>query len=269
MRLMIPGPSDCAPETLAAAARLLPHYGPEYLALHRRVCARLQALLGTAQEVCLVPGPGTAGTELALCGFAGRRVLVVEAGAFGQRLSEVLRSHRAAVEVLEVPARQAVDPARVRRALAADPRLVAVALVHGETSTGVLHPVREVAAVARALDRLCVVDAVSSLGAAPFAMDAWGVDIAWSASQKALAAPPGMAIASFSERAWASLAENADQIAGFLLNPLTWRWHMDSWAWHPYPTSLPTHTQTPHTKGKIGPKIGPYIGPYGAILGPI
>jgi alanine-glyoxylate transaminase/serine-glyoxylate transaminase/serine-pyruvate transaminase len=237
--LMIPGPAECTPETLQASAQpLLPHYGPEYLELHHRVCDGLRELFGTAADVCLLPGPGTAGTEFSLCGFAGQEVVVVEAGAFGERLSEILRLHGARVHAVRVQARRAVGPGEVEQALAAAPNAVAVAMVHSETSTGILHPVEEIAAVVG--DRMLLVDAVSSIGATPFAMDAWRVDIAWTASQKALAAPPGMAMVAVSARAWDHFEANRDAIRGFLLNPVIWKKHIDEWAWHPYPTSLPT-----------------------------
>jgi aspartate aminotransferase-like enzyme len=103
---------------------------------------------------------------------------------------------------LEAPWGEAVDPQRVAEALEENPDVRAVYLTHCETSTGVLHDVEAIAALVRRTDALLVVDAVSSLGAVPLPMDAWGVDVLVTGSQKALMLPPGLGFVALSDRAW-------------------------------------------------------------------
>ncbi|MFH0963528.1 MAG: alanine--glyoxylate aminotransferase family protein [Planctomycetota bacterium] len=239
--LMIPGPSDVPPEALAQMSLpVLPHYGDEYLEIHRRVLEGLKTVFGTSGTVIMVPGPGTAGTEMALCGLACEKTLVVEAGVFAHRMAEILVSHGGDVVPLPVPERRAVDPDDVRSLVKSTPGLGAVAVVHNESSTGVIHPLREIGRIAREHDLLFAVDVVSSLSGADVSMDDSEIDIAWSAPQKALSAPAGLAFVALNDRALARLESRRDRIRGWLLNPLVWKWHIDNWAWHPYPTSLPT-----------------------------
>ena len=130
-------------------------------------------------------------------------------GAFGDRFARIATVYGADVTKLDVEWGQAADPARLREALAAGGPWKAVLLTHNETSTGVMNPIRELAAVVResAPDALILMDGVSSLGAVPFEQDAWGIDVAISGSQKSWMAAPGMAFLSFSERAWAAADE--------------------------------------------------------------
>ena len=241
MKLMAPGPAETWPDDLPEMARpTLPHYGTEFLRVWHDVRDFLQTIFGTSADILMLAGAGTAGTEMALCGFAGKTCIVVRAGAFSDRLAEILQSHRAGVVDIEVPERQAVSPGAVEAALAEHPEAAAVCMVHSETSTGILHPVADVASVVRNSDALFVVDAVSSVGSLDFQMDQWGIDICWTASQKALGCPPGLAMVAVNERASDFLSNNSTNISGFYLNPVVWKWHQDNWQWHPYPTSLPT-----------------------------
>ena len=239
--LMIPGPADALPEALAQMAEpVMPHYGDDYLAIHARVLDGLREFFGTDGTVIMIPGPGTAGTEMAVCGLATAKTIVVEAGMFAHRITEIIESYGGEVVPLPVPDRQAVEPEAVRAMIESTPGLGAIAMVHNESSTGIIHPLREIGALARAHDLLFAVDAVSSLAGARIDMDANAIDIAWSASQKALSAPAGLAFVALNERALACLERRRDRICGFTLNPLIWKWHIDNWAWHPYPTSMPT-----------------------------
>ena len=241
MKLMVPGPAETATDDLVEMARpLLPHYGGAFLEVWHAVHGHMKTVFGTTSDVIMLPGAGTAGTEMALCGFAKRKCIVVRAGTFSERLIEILEARGSAVVAIDVPERHGVSPDDVREALKQHPDTAAVCMVHSETSTGILHPVREVAEVVRESDALLVVDAVSSMGALDFQMDAWGVDVCWTASQKALASPPGMAFVAINERAFKAIEANAENVASWYLSPLVWKWHADNWEWHPYPTSLPT-----------------------------
>lgn len=241
MKLMVPGPAETHMDDLVEMARpLIPHYGDEFLTIWRSVHENLKMIFGTNSHIIMVPGAGTAGTEMALCGLGGQKCLVVRAGTFCDRLAEILAVHGANVVDVNVPERSGVSGEAVQSVLKDNPDIVAVCMVHSETSTGIIHPVKEVADVVRESNAILVVDAVSSLGATDFRMDEWGVDICWTASQKALGCPPGLAMVSLSDRAIELLEENRHQIRSWYLNPLVWKWHADNWEWHPYPTSLPT-----------------------------
>ena len=241
MKLMIPGPAQMWPEDLAKMARpILPHYGEEFLCVWHDVGDKLKTIFGTTAHMFMVPGAGTAGMEMAACGFAGKKCIAVRAGVFSERMAELLLSHRAEVIDIEVPDRQAVSPEAVEAALAEHPDTAAVCMVHSETSTGVLHPIVDVASVVRKSGALLVVDAMSSLGSLDFQMDKWGIDICFTGSQKSLGCPPGLAMIAINDRAFEFISNNEANIVGWYLNPLNWKRSQDDRKWHPYPTSLST-----------------------------
>ena len=155
---------------------------------------------------------GTGGLEAAVVNVLspGDAVLAVTMGAFGDRFAKVAEVYGAAVTRLEIEWGEAPQPAAVREAAAAIPGLKAVLLTHNETSTGVTSDIPALAAAVRAAapDALVLVDAISALGAVPFAMDEWGLDLVVTGSQKAWMSAPGMAFAAVGPRAWAA-AETA------------------------------------------------------------
>jgi aspartate aminotransferase-like enzyme len=159
--------------------------------------------------VLLLTGSGSGAMEAAVVNSLspGDRVLVVIIGGFGDRFADIAQSFGADVERLEIPWGEAADPADLAAHLAANPPYAAVLVTHNETSTGVTNPIRELAAAIRSApgDPLVVVDGISGLGAMPFEMDAWGVDLVVSASQKAWMGSPGIGIAAVGERAWAAV----------------------------------------------------------------
>jgi aspartate aminotransferase-like enzyme len=205
--LFIPGPVTCAPAVLAAMAEpMIDHRGPEYAALLGRIAAGLKPIFGTAHEVVLLGSSGTGGLEAAVSNAfsPGAKVLSCPVGVFGRRLAAIAKSYGLDVEILETPLGSGVDPAALAERLARpDGREFAgILLTHNETSTGVQN---DMAALSRAIGdhpATVIVDSVSGLGASAFEMDAWGFDIVVTASQKALAVPPGMAMVAVSPRAW-------------------------------------------------------------------
>jgi alanine-glyoxylate transaminase/serine-glyoxylate transaminase/serine-pyruvate transaminase len=130
----------------------------------------------------------------------GDRMVACACGYFGARLADMARRAGAEVVLVEAPWGSPVDPERVRAALSAK-RAKAVAVVHAETSTGVLQPLEEIARIARQHEALLIVDTVASLGGVPVEVDALGIDLAYSGSQKCLSAPPGLAPLTASDRA--------------------------------------------------------------------
>ena len=202
--LLGPGPSNVPPRVLAAMGRpLLGHLDPAFLAILDEVQERLRRLFGTRNALTLpLSAPGSAGMECCLANLLepGDAAVVGVAGVFGERLCEVARRIGARVTRVECSWGEALDPGEMRSAInKARPRVVA--LVHAETSTGVLQPVAEIAQATREADALLVLDCVTSLGGVPLHLDDWGVDAAYSGTQKCLSCPPGLSPVSFGERA--------------------------------------------------------------------
>jgi alanine-glyoxylate transaminase/serine-glyoxylate transaminase/serine-pyruvate transaminase len=204
--LLGPGPSNVHPRVLAAQAMpLLGHLDPEFLALLDEVQARLRRLFGTGNAMTLpISGTGSAGMEACFANLVepGDRVLVGVAGVFGERMAEVARRCGAQVERVETSYGTVLPDEAMAEAIARTrPRVVA--FVHAETSTGACQPVEAIARAARDAGALVVLDCVTSLAGLPLALDAWGVDAAYSGTQKCLSCPPGLSPATFSERALA------------------------------------------------------------------
>jgi len=205
-QLMAPGPTPVPSEVLLAMAQpIIHHRTPEYEALFVEVRAGLKRLVRTSQDVIPLACSGTGAMEAALVSTlsAGDTVVVVSAGKFGERWLELGRAYGLEIVELTAPYGETVTAARLAETLAAHPRAKAVLTQHSETSTGVLHDVRGYAAVTRGTDAILVVDAVSSLGIADLQMDAWGLDLVVSGSQKGLMLPPGLGFCALSDKAWA------------------------------------------------------------------
>ena len=211
--LRIPGPTALPPSVREVGGRqMVNHRDEEFRALLRRVEAGMKPYFGTEHEVILLTCAGTGGLEAAVVNTLspGDPVLAVTMGAFGDRFAKIAEVYGAAVTRLAVEWGTAPVPAAVREAAAAIPDLRAVLLTHNETSTGVTSDIPALAEAVRAVapDALVLVDAISALGAVPFAMDAWGLDLVVTGSQKAWMSAPGMAMAAVGPRAWAA-AETA------------------------------------------------------------
>jgi aspartate aminotransferase-like enzyme len=207
--LRVPGPTPLPPDVLEAqSAPMIDHRGTEFGEMLREISPAIAGLIGTSEEVLLLTGSGTGAMEAAIVNTLSPadRVLSVTIGSFGDRFAKIASAFAAQVEGFEVPWGEAADPAALAAHLGANPPYRAVLITHNETSTGVTNPLRELAEVVRGApgDPLLVVDGISGLGALPFEMDAWGIDLVISASQKAFMASPGIAIAALSERAWAA-----------------------------------------------------------------
>src|SRR5437763_7622620 len=208
--LRIPGPTPLPGEVLdAQSSPMIDHRGTEFAEMLRATSAGIARLIGTSGDVLLLTGSGTGAMEAAIVNTLspGDRVLAVTIGGFGDRFSDIAEAFGADVERLEVAWGDAADPAGLTAHLAANPPYAAVLVTHNETSTGVTNPLRELAAAIRSGpgDPLVVVDGISGLGAMPFEMDAWGVDLVVSASQKAWMGSPGIGIAVIGEHAWAAI----------------------------------------------------------------
>jgi aspartate aminotransferase-like enzyme len=203
--LLTPGPTPVPPEVLAAMAQPVVHHrSPDFRPVYERCLARLREVFRTERDVLVFGSSGTGTMESAIANLCspGDRVLAVVAGSFGKRWTAIAEAYGLEVERVEydwgeVPSADDVA-ARLRELGGA----TAVLMTQSETSTGVVCDVQAIAAAATEAGALGVVDAVSSLGAVPLELDAWGLDAAVSGSQKALMTPPGLAMVAASERAW-------------------------------------------------------------------
>jgi len=205
--LLGPGPSMISPRVMRAlAAPVLGHLDPDLLAMMDETREQLRALFRAPEGsfAFAVSGTGTSGLEAAVANLVqdGTRVLAIVTGYFGDRLASVCERYGGRVTRLDVEWGRACDPQRVREALARESADI-VCVVHAETSTGVRNPVREIAAVAHEAGALVIVDAVTSLGGHPLEMEAWGVDAAYSCTQKCIGAPSGLAPVAFAPSALA------------------------------------------------------------------
>ena len=205
--LLGPGPSPVEPRVMRAMATpSLSHLDPAMMSMLDAIRERLGRILrvGEGAFTFAVSGTGTSGMEAAVASLAqpGSRAVVAVTGYFGDRLADMLTRYGAHVARLDVEWGRACDPAQLDtflRALPNPPDIVA--MVHAETSTGVLNPVTDLCRLASGAGAMTIVDCVTSLGAHPIDVSAWGADAVYSCTQKGLGAPSGLAPISFSKRA--------------------------------------------------------------------
>ena len=210
--LRIPGPTALPPSVRAAGGRqMINHRGPEFAAMLARIIDGMKPFFGTTSDVAMLTTAGSGGLEAAVVNTLspGDKVLAVSIGAFGDRFAKIARIYGADVTKLDAEWGYAAAADEVRERLRSVPGTKAVLLTHNETSTGVMNPIQELAAAIHkeAPDALILVDSVSGLGAVPFEMDAWGVDVVVTGSQKAWMAAPGLSMVAASARAWSAMEQ--------------------------------------------------------------
>jgi aspartate aminotransferase-like enzyme len=205
-QLFSPGPTP-VPERvlLAMAGPVMHHRDPGYEGLFQEVREGLKYVFQTKQEVLVLASSGTGAMEAAVCNTLSRgdEALVVRGGKFGERWGEICEAYGVKFTPIDVTWGEAVDPALIKKALDANTSIKAVFVQASETSTGVMHPVKEIADIVKKYDgTILVVDAISALGVADLPMDQWGLDVVVSGSQKAFMLPPGLAFIALSAKAW-------------------------------------------------------------------
>lgn len=203
--LLIPGPTPLPDEVLQAMSRqMVNHRDPEFGRLLAGTLDALRRIFQTRNIILPFVASGTGGLEAAIANLCspGDTVVAVCAGAFGDRFAAIAEAYGVTVIRVEVPWGKAADPNAVRDALRNTPQARALLVTHNETSTGVRNDLAAIVEAARESPALIVVDAVSSVGAIDLRTDEWGLDVVITGSQKALMAPPGLALISVSERAW-------------------------------------------------------------------
>jgi aspartate aminotransferase-like enzyme len=211
-KLFIPGPVEVSPKTWAAFSRpMIGHRGEAFKKLYAGIHPRLQELFGTSQPVFLSTSSAWGVMEAAIRNVVRERVLCCMCGAFSDKWLDVARRCGKEAEPLRVEWGRHIDAAALDAQLATR-RFDSVTLIHNETSTGVMNPLREICdVVARYADVALIVDSVSSFSAVPIPMDELEIDVLITGSQKALALPPGLALFAASEKAFARAAENPER----------------------------------------------------------
>jgi alanine-glyoxylate transaminase / serine-glyoxylate transaminase / serine-pyruvate transaminase len=201
-----PGPSDVEPSVLAAMRRpMLGHLDPTFHAVLDEVTELLRAVWRMPDgDVLALQSTGTSAMEAGIANLLepGDTAIVAEAGFFGRRLADIAERYGANVVRVSAPWGETVPNAAILDALDRHPETRLIAVVHAETSTGALHPLRALGTELFGYDVLLMADCVTSLGGVPLEAGPWGVDYAYSCTQKCLAAPPGMAPVAISPRAW-------------------------------------------------------------------
>ena len=208
-QLRIPGPTPLPERVVRSMNRpMIDHRGPEFAAILAEITAGARRVFKTKNDLLLLTSSGTGGLESAVANLVspGDEVIAALCGNFGERFAALAAAYGADVVRLEFEWGQPVDPDDLAVVMQRHPRAQIVLLTHNETSTGLTNPLRDLARTARGADRLVVVDGVSSISSIDIDTDGWGIDVAVSGSQKGWMAPPGIALVSVSERAWAQQA---------------------------------------------------------------
>ena len=213
--LLGPGPSNVHPEVLDAMSQpLIGHMDPEFIALMDSIKSRLRPLFGTDNEMTL-PLSATVSEVMEDCLSnileAGDKIVIGVAGVFGLRMCEVASRIGARVTKVETDPGTVLLPERMEEAIK-ETNPHAVAIVHAETSTVSLQPVIEIAKAAKKAGSLVILDCVTSLGGLPLKIDDWGIDAAYSGTQKCLSCPPGLSPISFSKEAVMKATERKSKV---------------------------------------------------------
>lgn len=222
-KLMGPGPLNIHPRVFQAlTSPVLGHLDPAHLEVLDHIGERLRMVFKTQNRITnATPGTGTSGMETCVTNLLepGDRVLACVHGYFGDRIRQMAERQEAEITLIEGEWGKPTDPERVEKALKEGPYKV-ITLVHAETSTGVLQPMDEIASLAKAHGAMIILDTVTSLGGIEVKADDWGLDAAYSCSQKCIGCPSGLAPVTFSDRAIESAKKRKHPIRSWYLDIL-------------------------------------------------
>ena len=203
--LMIPGPTTVPKRVLDAMAQpITNHRGAAYGEILDETTAMMSEVFQTDNKSYLLTGSGTSAMEAAIANIVekGDKVINVVGGKFGERLQQLTEVFGGESIEVTVPWGQAADPAEIKRVVEENDDAKALTMIHNESSTAVVNPIKEVGKIMKDYDTLFVVDTVSSLAGDTVKVDDYGLDICLSGSQKCIAAPPGMSMITLNDDAW-------------------------------------------------------------------
>ncbi len=205
LRLLTPGPTPLFPPAIRAmSAPDMHHRTKDFIDVYKNVIADLKYLYGSENDVALFCSSGSGAMEASVSNLfsPGEKVIVCQAGKFGERWTKMTKAFGLEPIVVEKPYGEPVEPEQVEAALKTNPDATGVFVQASETSTGVAHDVESMGKIIQKTDAVFVVDAITGLGTMPLDIDGWGLDICVGGSQKAVMIPPGLAFASVSAKAW-------------------------------------------------------------------
>ena len=225
---MTPGPTNVAPGVLHMFLKpVLGHQIPEFINILKDTQVKLKKIFQAEnQDIFILPGSGTLGMDASIANSIerGEKVLTLSSGYFGERLVDVVKRHGGIPISVSVEWNKVIEPERVKEALKKHEDIKAVVVVHNETSTGVVNPIREIGEIVRNYDdALYIVDAVSSLGGIDVKVDEWGIDVCVATAYKAIAAPPGLVLISCSDKVIDKLDKRESQVDTLFLDFLKWK----------------------------------------------
>jgi len=219
--LLGPGPSPVHPRVLAALSLpVVGHLDPKFLEIMDQSMAMLREVFQTKNRLALpMSGTGSAGMETCFVNLVepGDNVLIGVNGVFGTRMIDVAQRCGAQVDTVEAEWGTALEPQKFKTALA-QKKYKLTAVVHAETSTGVLQPLDDIAKLVRESGALFLVDTVTSLGGAPVRVDELGIDACYAGTQKCLSCPPGLSPVTFSERAVEVIRKRKTKVQSWYLD---------------------------------------------------
>jgi alanine-glyoxylate transaminase/serine-glyoxylate transaminase/serine-pyruvate transaminase len=229
--LMLPGPVDIENDVLQEMCTpMVVHYGEEWAGYYNETVDLAKQVMGTQEDLIIYVGSGHAGLDAIIGSVVedGDRIGVVRNGFFGNRIAELVTLNGGEAVTLDIEWGRAAEPNQVREFLQSHQGIKMLAVVHGETSTGVQNPIEEIGRVVKEFGCLYMVDTVSSIGACQFAMDRMGVDFCVTASQKAIGAPPGLIIIGVSQNGWKAILGRRKKPRGWYLNLAEVKIYMDT-----------------------------------------
>lgn len=244
IKLFTPGPGDVDDDVLAALSLpVMRHYGPDWMPVHVEMDELLHKLFRTKNDMYVVPGPASAVLDMSIGSVVapGKKIIIGTNGFFGDRLVEMSRSHQLEIVLMKAEWGKPLDPAVLQTLITENPDAVAFAMVHHETSTTVLNPLKQLMDLATQAGLITIVDTVSSLGGVDVPVDDWGIDLCVCGANKCMEAAPGVGFVSVSPRAW-EVIDSHPGPGSWYLDLKLWRHYIQQWgAWHPSPVTLPTN----------------------------
>jgi len=223
--LMIPGPTQVSQSVLRVLARqIVSHTSDEFTAALEDALRMTATLFQTKGQPLILTGSGTLGMETALSNLVerGERILCINNGYFGPRFAEIAAVHGITSDSIEFDWGQHAEPALVREKLEKG-KYKAVTIVHVDTATGIANPIKEIGEVVKDFDTLYIVDTVCSMGGIEVQVDNWHIDVCLTGSQKAIAAPPGLTLLTFGEKAQSAVEKRRTPVESYYTDLNRWK----------------------------------------------
>lgn len=223
--LMIPGPTRVSPSVLRTlATQIVSHASDEFVEALEDALKMTANLFQTKGQPVILTGSGTLGMETAVCNVVerGERILCVNNGYFGPRFGELAAAHGIAADSIEFEWGRHAEPSLIREKLDKG-NYKAVTIVHVDTATGIANPIREVGDIVKDFDALYIADTVCSMGGMEVQVDNWHIDVCLTGSQKAIAAPPGLTLLSFSEKAQHAIEKRKSPVEAYYADFGRWK----------------------------------------------